>query len=75
MNERVETIIRKVFQLDRNHPLENVAPGSIPQWDSLGHVTLISTIENELGIRFSPEEIARIDSVESLKNVVDAHVS
>ena len=75
MNDRVEAIIRDVFQLDQNHPLDDVSPGSIPQWDSLGHVALISTVEKELGIQFSPEEIAQIDSIESLKNIVDTHVS
>jgi len=73
-DKKVESIIRDVFQLDDNQSLEDVLPGSIPQWDSLGHVSLISAVETAFNIRFTPEEIAEIDSPESLKKVVSRHV-
>ena len=67
-DKKVESIIREVFELDDNHPLEGVMPGSIPQWDSLGHVSLISAVEKAFDIRFTPDDIAEIDSPESLKS-------
>jgi acyl carrier protein len=33
------------------------------QWDSLKHIEVIFTLENELGLEFSEEELAELDSV------------
>ena len=74
-DEKVESIIRDVFQLNEDQSLEGVEPGSIPQWDSLGHVSLISAVEQAFGIQFAPDEIAEIESAESLKKVVRRLVS
>ena len=35
----------------------------MPQWDSIGHVTIILELEEALGRMLSPEEIATISSV------------
>ena len=74
-DQKVESVVRDVFQLDDNKSLDGIAPGSIPQWDSLGHVSLISAVEKAFDIQFSPAEIAQIDSINALKEVVRQHVS
>ena len=63
------------MELDENKSLAEVAPGSIPQWDSLGHVSLINAIEKAFEIQFTPDEVAEIESLESLKTVVTKYVS
>jgi len=40
-----------------------------PQWDSLKHIEVIFAIEDELGLQFSEEALAALDSV---AHVVDA---
>jgi acyl carrier protein len=48
-------------------PLDLIGPGAgvdtLPQWDSIGHVNIILEVENELGRKLLPEEIAGISSV------------
>jgi acyl carrier protein len=34
-----------------------------PQWDSLKHIEIIFSVEDELGIEFSEKEMAGLDSV------------
>ena len=34
-----------------------------PQWDSLKHIEIVFALEDELGIEFSEEEMASLDSV------------
>jgi len=75
VDKKVEDILKDVFKLDADAELNDVAPGSIPQWDSLGHVNLIHGAEDAFGIRFSVDEIAQIDSLASLKETVKNHVS
>ena len=48
-------------------PLDLIGPDAgvdtLPQWDSIGHVNIILEVENELGRKLLPEEIAGIGSV------------
>lgn len=75
IDQKIENVVRGVFELDENKSLEEVAPGSIPQWDSLGHVSLINAIEKAFKIQFTPDEVAEIESLESLTTLVTKYVS
>ena len=75
MEQKVEQVIRDVFKLDDGFDLAQAAPGEIPQWDSLGHVALLSAVESAFDIQLSPEDIADVDSVDALKEVVKRYVS
>ena len=46
----------------------------IPQWDSLGHISLIHAVEEAFDIQFTVDEIAQIESLETLKEVLNHHV-
>ncbi len=74
VDKKVEDVLKDVFKLDADADLNDVAPGSISQWDSLGHVNFIHGAEEAFGIRFSVDEIAQIDSLASLKEAVKNHV-
>jgi acyl carrier protein len=39
-----------------------------PQWDSLKHIEVVFALEDELGLQFSEEDMANLDSV---GNIVD----
>ena len=63
MEERVLEIIGEVL----NVPIEQLDLESswdtIPDWDSIGHMNLILTLEEELDISFLDEEIVELRSV------------
>ena len=42
--------------------LDNLKYQDIEQWDSLGHMSLISEMEDEFGINFEMEDIIAFDS-------------
>ena len=44
---------------------------SMPQWDSIGHVTIILELEEALGRTLSPEEIATIGSVGDISRLFE----
>jgi acyl carrier protein len=72
---KLETVIRNTFKLNAEQALDNIGPGSIPQWDSLGHVALIHAVEEAYSIHFTVDEIAQIESLGTLKEVLKRHVS
>lgn len=68
---KVEDIIREVLYLDETTELsDEIGPGQLEAWDSLGHVNIITAIEDEYDIEISPEEIGQINSIAALKSIV-----
>ena len=43
-----------------------------PRWDSLKHIEIVFAVEDELGVQFSEEELARLDSVAKIVDVAVA---
>ena len=50
---------------------ENSDIGSISNWDSLSHLSVILAIEKETGFSLTPKEIAQSTSVENIYNIVN----
>ena len=44
-----------------------------PQWDSLKHIEVIFSVEDEMGVLFSEEEMAGLDSVAGIIETVLQH--
>jgi len=43
---------------------------NVPRWDSLNHMILIVTVEEELGVRLSAEDVQAISSIDDLVGLV-----
>ena len=50
---------------------DNLSSGDIPEWDSVGNLAIISTIENELGVEFPLEDLFDLTSVKSIVDEVN----
>lgn len=55
MDEQVKQIIANVLNVDLNVITAELSSGDIPEWDSVGNLAIISTLEQELGIEFPLE--------------------
>lgn len=66
---RIRDIMAVVFEREVA-PGEPVAFGSEPAWDSLRHVELIFSIEDEFGIRFEEPQLTELTSLEALTEAV-----
>ena len=42
----------------------------VPGWDSFNHVNLMIIIEQEFGVKFTNEEVVKMQNVADLKNVL-----
>jgi acyl carrier protein len=63
--ERLQPIFRDVFDRPDLQVKRESNAKSIEDWDSLAHITLVSSIEQEFGIKFALGEL------QALKNVGD----
>lgn len=71
MREKVFEIIAQVM----NIPIESIkadsSPETIENWDSLKHMSLILTLEEEFGIQFNDEEIVEMLTVTMIIDVLN----
>ena len=67
----LEKVVSKVLMRDNiSLRLEMTAP-DVEGWDSLNHVQIIFTLEEELGIQFEVREIQNLDTIgnKNIKNI------
>ena len=57
MENKIKQIIADVFSVEVNEVNENTSPESVDNWDSLGHMNLVTALEEELEISFDNDEI------------------
>ena len=71
MDQQIRKIIAEVLNVDTAIVTDDLAVGSIPEWDSVGNLAIISTIEQELGVEFPLEELFDLTSVEAIIDAVN----
>ena len=49
---------------------EDVSVNDIDEWDSLGHINIVSAVEREFEIKFTLEEIYEIKGVKQIVDLV-----
>lgn len=65
IRQRVEQILTILF-CKEIQDLDNFSMESEPLWDSMKHIEVIMTLEEELGISFPPEQIPLLTSASEI---------
>ncbi|MGH7928904.1 MAG: acyl carrier protein [Candidatus Binatia bacterium] len=73
--ERVRGIAADLLDVPVQQLLPTSSPDTIESWDSLNHLNLVLGLEGAFGVQFSPEEIAKMQSVESIASLVQRKLS
>lgn len=68
--EKVRQIMSQIFNVPIDEITGNSSQETIEKWDSLGHLNLIISLEEEFNIAFSSEEIANMPSVKSIISTI-----
>ena len=66
----LRTLFAEVFEIAPDSVTDAASPESLDGWDSFGHMRLITTIEEQLGIILSMDQVLDIDCYGALRNVV-----
>ncbi|MBU0506322.1 MAG: acyl carrier protein [bacterium] len=69
-HERLTKVFRENFDNPTLEIEDEHNADSIPGWDSLAHVTLIVSIEEEFGVSFSTAEIASLNCVGDIRKII-----
>jgi acyl carrier protein len=66
----LKQILSEIFELDSSTINDATSIENVELWDSLQHFSMIVSVEQEFGIRFSEEEMAELVSYERLRSAL-----
>lgn len=70
--EKVIEIVATTCDVDKSEVTENSTVGDFPAWDSVGHLSILSNVEEAFDISFEPEEMMEMEDVNDIVNAVNA---
>ena len=73
--EKVNEIIVKIFKIAPEEAEKNLGMKDVDRWDSLTHMDLIVTIEDEFKIQLSGDDIAEMITFDIIRSTVKNYIS
>ena len=70
--DRLVVVFRDVFDDDDLEVTRETSAADVENWDSLMHVSLIIAVEKAFGVRFSSSEVAGLQNVGELADLIQA---
>ena len=65
-----EDVVSKVFGVERRAVSDTTSNTTLPEWDSLGHMTLVVELEATYGVALSPDDALAMTDVAAIKRVL-----
>lgn len=70
LHTQITSILAEVLDVELAS-MDNQLRSQIPSWDSLKHMELILRLEEEYQVRFSSREVAGIQSLDDLVQIIE----
>ena len=65
---QLKEFLANQFQVDKENITVDLSFGDLPQWDSLGHMSLMAAIENQFGVEVGADAIADLVNYKAILN-------
>lgn len=75
IQERVIKIIADSIKVEVNKIDEDTAIGDFPNWDSMGQLIIITSLEKEFDIKFDPEDIMELEDVGDMIAAIEEYTN
>jgi acyl carrier protein len=69
---RLATVFEKAFGFERAKFSVQLAPEEVPNWDSIGHMSLVAALEEEFQQQFEVDEIMEMSSPQKIVDILKA---
>lgn len=74
IEKKVKEIVAQVCEIDASEIKGNTSIGDYPQWDSVGHLSILSALEDLFNINFEGKEIVDIEDVDDIINAIRSNL-
>lgn len=68
--DRVRAAAADIFHVPASQLTAEASPRTIANWDSVEHLNLVVTLEQQFAVQFEPEEIEEMKSIGTIAEVL-----
>lgn len=68
-------LFSRIMELDEKTVTDSSSPDNVEGWDSLTHIELISSLEEEFSIQISPEESIDLENFEMIISFIEQKIA
>lgn len=69
---KIRGAFKSAFDVDPQSVTLATVPGDISAWDSMGHVTLASSLEQAFGLIFDVDDLMAMENVKEIYRIVQS---
>ena len=66
----VEEVVARVFNLDPSEVTDQSSKDTIAEWDSMGHLSLVTGLEEEFKVSLAIADAMEMTSVQHIKKIL-----
>jgi acyl carrier protein len=66
LRSRIKLVLAEVFQVPLKEIRDDLIFGDLPQWDSMGHMDVMMSLEEHFGVEVTAENIGGLTSLEAI---------
>lgn len=70
MLSKLNKLIADTLKIDESLVNDDASMQTLPQWDSLAHMNLVAALESQFSVRFEPEDLLSMVSVQEILNAL-----
>jgi len=75
MEKKLTSIFVNVFSIEESIVSNELKMGDIPNWDSLGHLNIITAVEEEFEIHFTNDEMIELKSFQDFFDLISTKIN
>ena len=75
IKNKVCEIVAGICGVEVSEVSENSTVGDFPQWDSVGHLSILSKVEETFDISFEPEEMMEMEDIKDIAEAVNTKLA
>lgn len=69
---KVQEAFKTTFEIDPHSVSIKTTASDIPNWDSVGHLSLANSLEQAFGITFDVDELMEMENVREIVRIIEA---
>lgn len=71
--EKINKIVSEILKISIDEMHDNIEMNKISQWDSVAHLLIISSLEEEFKIQFSSSEVSKLVDLKSIYQIIEVN--
>ena len=70
VSDKIFKILSRILKIPLNKIDDNFEMNKVSQWDSVAHLDIISTFEDEFNIQFDASEISKLINLKNINKII-----